>query len=86
MTRAPSTDEAPAMKDVAATAASRLYEKGLPASSVVISLKKGGHALEDVAFAASRFSEMDAMLFGEAWGGDTLQQHSARRAFLAYRK
>lgn len=73
-------------QQLAATAAKRLYEKGLAASSVVRSLKKGGHGLDDVAFAARRFSEIDAMLFGEAWGGSALDQHKARRAFLRWKK
>jgi hypothetical protein len=70
-------------QQLAVTAAKRLYEKGLQASSVIRSLKKGGHALEDVAVAARQFSEIDAMLFGESWGGDALQQSKARQAFLA---
>lgn len=35
---------------------------------------------------ARQFSEMDAMLFGEACGGDEIQQHAARRAFLGWNK
>jgi hypothetical protein len=73
-------------QQLAATAAKRLYEKGLQASSVIRSLKKGGHALEDVAFAARQFPEIDAMLFGDSWGGDTSTQRAARRAFLGWNK
>ena len=73
-------------QQLAATAAKRLYEKGLSASGVVRSLKKGGHSLEDVAYAARQFPELDAMLFGDVWGGDEIQQHAARRAFLGWNK
>ncbi len=66
-------------------AAKALYEKGLAASLVISSLKRGGHSLDDVAKAAMQFSEMDAMLFGESWGGPHLSQWKARRAFLKSR-
>lgn len=67
---------------IAKEAARKLYEKGLFASSVIKSLKKGGHSVKAVAHAARQFAEIDAMLFGESWGGDTLEQHKARGAFL----
>jgi len=67
---------------LARVAAIRLYEKGLPASLVVKSLKRGGHSLASVAYAAKAFSEMDAMLFGESWGGSRMDQRTARIAFL----
>ena len=70
---------------LARVAAIRLYEKGLPASSVVRSLKRGGHSLAAIAYAAQTFSEMDAMLFGEAWGGHILDQHKARTTFLGFK-
>jgi hypothetical protein len=69
-------------KELAREAARKLYEKGLLASSIVRSLKKGGHRPEAVAAAVKFFPEMDAMLFGESWGGDVLEQHAARGAFL----
>lgn len=68
--------------EIAKGAARKLYEKGLYASSIIKSLKKGGHSIEAVAHAAKQFSEMDAMLFGETWGGDSLTQRKARVAFL----
>lgn len=67
---------------LAERAAIRLYEKGLRATSVVASLKKGGHSLAAVAAAAHRLPTLDAMLFSEAWGGDLLEQRKARCAFM----
>jgi hypothetical protein len=67
---------------LAIVAATRLYEKGLRASSVVASLKKGGHSLGAVARAAHKLPTLDAMLFGESWGGDVLEQRAARCAFM----
>ena len=67
---------------IAKEAARKLYEKGLFASSIISSLKKGGHSMKAVAHAAKQFSEIDAMLFGEAWGGAALEQRKARVAFL----
>lgn len=67
---------------IAKEAARKLYEKGLYASLVIKNLKKGGHSLQAVAHAAKQFSEIDAMLFGESWGGGVLEQRKARVAFL----
>lgn len=71
--------------DLAREAARKLYEKGLFANSIIRSLKKGGHPLEAIAHAVKYFPEVDAMLFGEAWGGDTLEQWKARTTFLSAR-
>lgn len=72
-------------KQLTFDAAKKLYEKGLAASSVVRSLRKGGHALTDVAFAAKQFGELDAMLFGDAWGKNRSEQREGRIAFLEAR-
>lgn len=71
---------------LAQEAARKLYEKGLYASSIIRSLKKGGHSLQAVAHAAKQFAEIDAMLFGESWGGGALEQRRARVAFLRSRR
>ena len=65
--------------------ARKLYEKGQSASSIVSAMRHGGHSVHTTAEAVKYLSEMDAMLFGESWGGNEIEKHAARHAFLGAR-
>ena len=77
------TPATPLPLKLSADAARKLYKKDLSASSIVRSLRNGGHDLHAVAHAVKYFPEMDAMTFSDAWcGTNALESYKARGAFL----